>query len=695
MIPTRTNRAVTSSGVAAAGVFGVSEKDQAHILQILRDRLYTNKILAVLREYGSNAWDEHRDAGIPDRPIKVALPTKLSPTLVIRDYGRGLSQEDIFNVYVKYGASTKRDSDVAVGMLGIGAKSAFAYSDNFSITSFHAGVKSIYVAVLDASDVGVCNKLHEEPCGDESGIEIKIQVSPKDIFQFHREAASLYPFFSPQPKINLSLPKIKMQSNSAGFLVTQQVDGLPQWVAVMGCVPYRINFDSVRDELVKRGLSGFKDRANGGLLFDIGDVDVSANREELEYTDDTKAGIIERLEDLRAEVIRDIAKAADDLSLSLWERRLKIHGLLSSKGLGSVGGLDKGYGAGEVTLIPSDPKKAPKEFRLRFLKSPGYRERKWTLESIRTISVGSESRILIRDLEKNSRGFRQSDNDRFIVPINSVDDAEKELLEWLEEKELTGIPVHRISKLTYVPFSVNRGHSVSNSKYSQRTFTLIPKDLVDYYSHYSQSSVDWEKAAVPLQKDDVYIILKKFKPQYWPFFQDLRALQGLAKLFDAPLPEFYGLRSTMKKPVNPEDVDALPYLEWKDEYLEDILRHPKARKVMEAHKWVTATSDSGDPTAAIKELGPAHEVSKFLEADRAHRKLYADDAGTDLLVSLINKRLRADGKPVEAESTTRLEALHVTYPLLKQWPTSLWCVADPINGPDWVQYIQAMDRKST
>ena len=131
MIPSKKARSVSSGGVMTQGVFGISEKDQAHILQILRDRLYTNKILAVLREYGSNAWDEHRDAGIPDRPIKVALPTRLVPALVIRDYGRGLSESDVLNVYVKYGASTKRESDVAVGMLGIGAKSAFAYADSF------------------------------------------------------------------------------------------------------------------------------------------------------------------------------------------------------------------------------------------------------------------------------------------------------------------------------------------------------------------------------------------------------------------------------------------------------------------------------------------------------------------------------------------------------------------------------------
>ena len=39
--------------------FGISKGDEAHLMQILRDTLYSDKVLAVLREYSSNAWDAH------------------------------------------------------------------------------------------------------------------------------------------------------------------------------------------------------------------------------------------------------------------------------------------------------------------------------------------------------------------------------------------------------------------------------------------------------------------------------------------------------------------------------------------------------------------------------------------------------------------------------------------------------------
>ena len=108
-------REVRSGGVEAQGVFAISARNQAHIMSILREGLYTDRVLAVLREYSANAWDAHRTSGKADLPIKVTLPTDMNPTLVIRDWGTGMSEEDIFGVFTQYGESTKREDDTAVG----------------------------------------------------------------------------------------------------------------------------------------------------------------------------------------------------------------------------------------------------------------------------------------------------------------------------------------------------------------------------------------------------------------------------------------------------------------------------------------------------------------------------------------------------------------------------------------------------
>ena len=92
-------RTAESHGELSSAHFGISTADQAHIIGILRNRLYSDKIMAVLREYGTNAWDAHVEAGCSDKPIKVVLPSKFAPMLRIRDYGPGIAEQDIFNVY--------------------------------------------------------------------------------------------------------------------------------------------------------------------------------------------------------------------------------------------------------------------------------------------------------------------------------------------------------------------------------------------------------------------------------------------------------------------------------------------------------------------------------------------------------------------------------------------------------------------
>ena len=96
----------------------IDPSGMAHVMSILTN-LYADAPLAVLREYATNARDSHVAAGT-DRPIEVDLPSDLNPTLVIRDFGVGLSEAEIIDVYARYGASTKRDTNDQVGAFGLG-----------------------------------------------------------------------------------------------------------------------------------------------------------------------------------------------------------------------------------------------------------------------------------------------------------------------------------------------------------------------------------------------------------------------------------------------------------------------------------------------------------------------------------------------------------------------------------------------
>jgi len=135
MIPPKSRRTLETGGAHATAAFGISSKDTAHVMGLLREGLYTDRIKAVLREYATNAWDAHRSSGRGDVPIEVTLPTAQDPTLSIRDHGPGMSHADVMTVYTQYGASTRRDSNDVVGMMGIGSKSAFSYVDSFTRAS--------------------------------------------------------------------------------------------------------------------------------------------------------------------------------------------------------------------------------------------------------------------------------------------------------------------------------------------------------------------------------------------------------------------------------------------------------------------------------------------------------------------------------------------------------------------------------
>ena len=88
--------------IARIDMTAVDPEDIKVMLLYSRDGFYSNKELAPIREYSTNARDAHVQAGIPTRPIEITLPSRLSPELHIRDFGKGLTLEQITDVYFKY-----------------------------------------------------------------------------------------------------------------------------------------------------------------------------------------------------------------------------------------------------------------------------------------------------------------------------------------------------------------------------------------------------------------------------------------------------------------------------------------------------------------------------------------------------------------------------------------------------------------
>lgn len=308
MIPIAKPAAVTSADFVDVG-FDIDEAGKAHIFNILRNSLYTDKPRAVIREYSTNAADAHVEANCSQRPIEITLPNSLEPILKIRDFGLGLSEKGIQEVYCKYGASTKRGSNAFTGQLGLGCKSGFAYGENFVIVSYHQGKKTIYNAYLDASQIGRIATLISEDSAEENGVEIQIPVKKEDIGTFSSIARTLFSYFKVAPIVKgisgfaIERPAASSIFGSDWYLRA----GSTGAVAVMGNIGYPISQSSLCLSGTDIWMAQYISKALV-VDFPIGVLEIAANREGLQYTALTIKSIKDKLALIKAEIEATLGK---------------------------------------------------------------------------------------------------------------------------------------------------------------------------------------------------------------------------------------------------------------------------------------------------------------------------------------------------------------------------------------------------
>ena len=313
------NEAIMSN-VGEIGEFRI--RNSAKAFNILSSGLYANKIRAIVRELSCNAVDSHVAAGKQDTPFDVHLPNQLEPHFSIRDYGTGLSHEQVTQIYTTYFESTKTNSNEFIGALGLGSKSPFSYTDNFTVTAIQAGRKGIYSAFINAEGVPSIALMMEEETTDPSGVEVKFSVNDSyDYSKFRDEARHVYTYFKLRPVI----------AGSAGFefrdVTYESKDIIPgvhnysngnRSMAVMGNIAYPIEVPNS-----EKNLGQLAQLLNCGLEihFAIGEVDFQASREGLSYIPQTVESIKAKLTELNKALTVVLAKEADAIT-NLWERAL-------------------------------------------------------------------------------------------------------------------------------------------------------------------------------------------------------------------------------------------------------------------------------------------------------------------------------------------------------------------------------------
>lgn len=286
----------------------IDPRNLEFITTLLSSNLYSQPQQSFIREIVSNAWDSHVEAGTTDQPVILRLKRD---SITIRDYGTGISPERFKEIYCNIGSSTKRGTNDYIGGFGIGRFSAVACSSTVYITSYYNGVAYHYMMVKSNNTITI-NLLMESNTDEKNGVEVSI----KNIYDINPyvKALSSITFF-PNVYIdcefaNYNSFKIKRFKN---FAVCS--NSLEQRL-LLGNVLYPVKLNtgfSTETGIILSKLS------NTGVVirFDIGELDITPNRENIIYNSKSISVIESRVKEAWNEMLDivkpHIAKDYDDI----------------------------------------------------------------------------------------------------------------------------------------------------------------------------------------------------------------------------------------------------------------------------------------------------------------------------------------------------------------------------------------------
>lgn len=299
--------------------------------EILSSGLYKDQILAPIRELSTNAYDAHVLAGNPETPFEIHVPTRLSPNFGIRDFGPGLSDEDIDTVYRGYFKSTKNTSNDFVGCMGLGSKSPFAYVDSFSVISYQNGVAKTYTCFKNEENKPDIVLLGESQTTEPNGLFVTFPVKESDFYAFREACEKNFTYYTVKPKfVNVNIdvedePEYIIQN--ALFGVKKQNSYLSS--VIMGNVAYpftskdfnaECSLTKEEEQLVKWGVN---------LFLPIGDVKPAASRECLSFNKRTMQNIKNALASVILTMKSEISNNFNSINSS-WDVRIKCAELSSN-----------------------------------------------------------------------------------------------------------------------------------------------------------------------------------------------------------------------------------------------------------------------------------------------------------------------------------------------------------------------------
>lgn len=342
---------------------GIDGDGIGHIMSVLSNQ-YSNRTLAVLREYSCNAHDSHVEAKA-SRPVEISLPSDLNPSLIVQDFGMGLTKDEIVKVFGTYGKSTKRNSNDVVGALGIGSKAAFTMGSQFIVAGVKDGKTATVMFALNDHHVGQMTVLAEGETDGPNGVTVTLPV--QDVRAMHQEARI---FFATWPKGSVLVdgqePNFLRESegvekvNETAWLIPND-NYTPQ--VIMGTVAYPLSSSILTKAAetltgdaasLATSLSSYYSR-DRSMVFEvtIGAVNIAPSREALSDTKRTVAAVAAVVKQAADDMLSQARTAVDNAPTWFQASRAREEAIERLTGIG-IQGTDLTYKGKPLAKVKTD-----------------------------------------------------------------------------------------------------------------------------------------------------------------------------------------------------------------------------------------------------------------------------------------------------------------------------------------------------
>ncbi len=308
-----------SSGIEASVKSNINKDSLAFVFTLVTEKFYSNPIGSLIREITSNCRDANTESGT-DKPIIINLQKDVDNNqfyIEFVDHGFGMDRDRLDNIYMNWFTSTKRDDNSQIGGFGIGSKSPLAYADYFQITTVRDGVKNICL-LSKATDGPILDYLSTEETDEPNGTKVKIDIQYHDYDRFLKEITLQLAYFD-DIYVNLhhgyfdnayQIIEGDTFKYRTKFPNSYEHRGLRSDLhLVIDVVNYPINWNLILGSSLYS--YEFK-RIPFALTFNVGELDVTPNREQLQYSTKTIEAISVKLVNFYNELKNRVAAKFQD-----------------------------------------------------------------------------------------------------------------------------------------------------------------------------------------------------------------------------------------------------------------------------------------------------------------------------------------------------------------------------------------------